>query len=72
MYAPKFGLFVSNLVTGLLRSNVKRFTGGKEEFIWLRTLADLARRAALASADGEPVSQLIRKQIVETNSVSKN
>jgi len=58
LYAPKDGELVSNLVTGLLRSNVKRLMGGKEEFIWLRALPALARRAALAAAEGAPVSQL--------------
>jgi len=51
----------SNLVTGLLRSNVKRFWGGKEEVICVRAFAYLAARAALAAADGAPVSQLIQK-----------
>lgn len=62
MYAPKDGLFVSNLVTGLLRSNVKRLMGGKEEVIWVRALAERAARAALAAADGDPVSQLISNE----------
>ena len=35
--------------------------GGKEEVIWVRATAARAARAALASADGEPVSQLISK-----------
>lgn len=59
MYAPKLGALTSNRVTGLLRSNVKRFWGGNELVICVRALAYLAARAALASAEGEPVSQLI-------------
>jgi hypothetical protein len=49
---------MSSLVTGLLRSSVKRLMGGKEDVIWVRALEKRADRAALASADGEPVSQL--------------
>ena len=47
---------MSNRVTGLLRSKVKRLMGAKLELFWLRALAYLAARAALASAEGLPVS----------------
>jgi hypothetical protein len=54
-----------------LRSNVKRFWGGKEEVIWVRALAYLAARAALAAADGAPVSQLISEWTVYRRIVNK-
>ena len=53
----KLGALISNRVTGLLRSNVKRLMGAKLELFWVRALAYLAERAALASAEGLPVSQ---------------
>jgi hypothetical protein len=58
LYAVKFGALISNLVTGLLRSRVKRLMGGNDDVIWERALAYRATRAACAVADGDPVSHL--------------
>ena len=63
----KFGALISNLVTGLFRSRVKRLMGGNDDVIWERALAYRATRAACAVADGDPVSHLLFIHIITHN-----